>query len=230
MATPATAKRNQANYCSAASWPVQYAAARYRRKRMPWHEFDGDYVNRLIAGDPTTEAHFVEYFTEILECALRSRVRQPDLRTDMRQETFVRVLNALRNKHSLEHPERLGGFVLSVGRNVYRELLRKDGRFTGLPESESGAPDPRDNPEGLLVSAERKAIVRRILDKLSPKDRALLSDVMIEGMSKDDACQKHGVTRDYLRVLLFRARQRFRTELERSMVKTTGGGLRSYFW
>src|ERR1044071_10272839 len=75
------------------------------------YSFDGQYVERLIAGDPETERHFTEYFGDLLTLKLRSRLRSPALAEDARQETFVRVLTALKQKGSLANPESLGAFV-----------------------------------------------------------------------------------------------------------------------
>ena len=42
---------------------------------LPRYEFDGAYIQRLIAEDPETESHFSRYFGQLLTLKLRSRVR-----------------------------------------------------------------------------------------------------------------------------------------------------------
>ena len=91
--------------------------------------FDQDYVNRLTEGDPETEAHFTSYFGALLLIKLRGRLRSPQLVEDARQETFLRVLNVLRKKGGVQHPERLGAFVNSVCENVLSEMFRAGSRF-----------------------------------------------------------------------------------------------------
>src|SRR5438105_12319587 len=78
--------------------------------------FDGDYVRRLADGDPHVEEHFCAYFGELLYIKLRGRVRSTQLIEDVRQETFFRVLRNLRAK-GIDHPERLGAYVLAVCHN-----------------------------------------------------------------------------------------------------------------
>ena len=51
---------------------------------------------------------------------------------------------------------------------------------------------------------------RKVLDRLPEKDRRLLHDVFLEEKSKDEICREFGVDRDYLRVLLHRAKQSFK--------------------
>ena len=58
--------------------------------------FDGAYVERLRAGDASTEQHFVAYFEQLLRIKLRSRMLTSDQVDDLRQETFIRVIANLR--------------------------------------------------------------------------------------------------------------------------------------
>jgi RNA polymerase sigma-70 factor (ECF subfamily) len=53
--------------------------------------------------------------------------------------------------------------------------------------------------------------VRHVLDDLSERDRGLLRAVFLEERDKDEVCTELGVDRDYLRVLLHRAKGSFRT-------------------
>ena len=54
--------------------------------------FNWDYVRRLQEGDWETQRHFTWYFGRLLNSKVRSRVRSPHLREEVRQETFLRVL------------------------------------------------------------------------------------------------------------------------------------------
>ncbi|MFZ0413046.1 MAG: sigma factor-like helix-turn-helix DNA-binding protein, partial [Candidatus Acidiferrales bacterium] len=52
--------------------------------------------------------------------------------------------------------------------------------------------------------------VLKVLERLSAKDRQLLRRVFLEEKDKDEVCREFGVDRDYLRVLLHRAKRSFR--------------------
>jgi RNA polymerase sigma-70 factor (ECF subfamily) len=54
--------------------------------------------------------------------------------------------------------------------------------------------------------------VREILVDLPPRDRDLLKAVFLDERDRDEVCRQFGVDREYLRVLLFRAKQDFKTE------------------
>jgi RNA polymerase sigma-70 factor, ECF subfamily len=176
--------------------------------------FDNDYLARLREGDAETERHFVVHFSNAIRLSLRYRLRSWQLIDDIRQETFLRVLNFLRSDKSMDHPERLGAYVHSVSINVMMELLRASTRHPAMPEDAHEMVDHSVNPEGEAVNKERKDLVRSILDELPDKDRRILRAVFLEDADKDDVCKRFEVTRDYLRVLVHRAKIRFRTALD----------------
>jgi RNA polymerase sigma-70 factor, ECF subfamily len=76
-------------------------------------------------------------------------------------------------------------------------------------------PDGRPDTERELMAMEQRNQVRDVLDKMSDKNRKLLSAVFLEERSSDEICREFGVDADYLRVLLFRARNQFRQKLEK---------------
>jgi RNA polymerase sigma-70 factor (ECF subfamily) len=66
-----------------------------------------------------------------------------------------------------------------------------------------------------VVTRERKDLVRNILEELPEKDRRILRAVFLEDVDKADVCKRFDVNRDYLRVLVHRAKIRFRDALGR---------------
>ena len=62
-----------------------------------------------------------------------------------------------------------------------------------------------------LESRQAEEKVREILDQLPERDRRLLREVFLEERDKDDVCRDFGVDREYLRVLLHRAKQAFKS-------------------
>jgi RNA polymerase sigma-70 factor (ECF subfamily) len=59
---------------------------------------------------------------------------------------------------------------------------------------------------------EDRAHVRAIMETLPQKERQLLHWLFFEEADKDEVCRRLGIDRNYLRVLLHRAKQRFRAE------------------
>ena len=180
---------------------------------MELYPFDDDYVRRLQEGDRWTEEHFVRYFSELLLLKLRSRVRTLAALDDIRQEVFARVFRTLRAPDGLRDGRKLGAFVNSVCNNVLLESFRANGRVEPLADDVADVlKDPAPEVEERLVTGETKARVRSVIEQLQPKDAAILRAIFFEERDKDEVCRELGVDRDYLRVLLHRAKERFRSE------------------
>jgi RNA polymerase sigma-70 factor (ECF subfamily) len=175
--------------------------------------FDASYLERLQSGDARTEQHFARYFGELIRIKLRSRVSSREAIEDVRQETFVRVLALVRTRDGIKHPERLGSLVNSVCNLVllehYRSNKQVQARFDADPERALAAEESSESP--LFEADEAKRVVRRILDDLTERDRRLLQSVLLEERDKDEVCAEFGLSREYLRVLVHRAKQSFKT-------------------
>jgi RNA polymerase sigma-70 factor (ECF subfamily) len=189
---------------------------------LQFDSFDASYIEKLCAEDQRTQEHFVCYFTELLHIKLRSRLHSPQAIEDVRQETFARVLATLRKAGTLRQPERLGAFVNSVCNNVLFEYYRSSARNDSLddegqPEPQATGPDSLD----IVASLELKKKVREILMDLPVRDRSLLKAIFLDEKDRDEVCREFGVDREYLRVLIHRAKQEFKLEY----VKRIGLGL-----
>jgi len=183
------------------------------QRRMAGQQFDHDYLQALANSDQAVESHLISHFSRPVQLKLQARLRSPELVQDARQETFLRVLTYFRSGKTLDNPASLPGFVHTVCHNVALELLRGATRHDQLAEN---APEPADaapSPERQMMTAERQEIVRRLLKELAAKDRELLRRVLLEEEDKDAVCREFGVDRGYLRVLLHRARTRFKAAL-----------------
>ncbi|HVU45160.1 MAG TPA: sigma-70 family RNA polymerase sigma factor [Terracidiphilus sp.] len=189
---------------------------------LQFREFDAAYIENLRAGDVRTQEHFAAYFTELLHLKLRSRLQSPHAIEDVRQETFARVLTSLRKEGALRRPECLGAFVNTVCNNVLFEHYRMSSRSQSLDEE--GQPElPAANADvlGMVAARQLKEKVREILLDMPERDRSLLKAVFLDERDRDEVCRERGVDREYLRVLLHRAKQNFKT----AYVKRLGDGL-----
>lgn len=178
---------------------------------MQLQSFDESYVERLQAGDFRTQEHFVAYFSELIQLKLRSRLNSPQAIEDVRQETFTRVFTALRDG-KIRQPDRLGAFVNSMCNNVLLEHYRSFSRIDSLDDEEQPEiPAANIDVLGAIANKQTAEKIREILDKMPERDRRLLREVFLEERDKDEVCNDFGVDREYLRVLLHRAKQAFKS-------------------
>jgi RNA polymerase sigma-70 factor, ECF subfamily len=180
--------------------------------------FDNDYLERLRAGDAATEAHFVAYFDQLLRILLRARMLPLDKVEDITQETFRRVLAALRSAGAIRQPERFGAFVNSICKNALHERERVGKRNDPLDEVHYEMPDQAPDADTVLVTQQSREQVRQVLAGMPAKDRNLLRELFFLEKDKDEICRERGVDREYLRVLLHRAKTRFRIDFMAQVV------------
>jgi RNA polymerase sigma-70 factor (ECF subfamily) len=164
----------------------------------------------LRAADPVVEEHFAAYFSKLLMIKLRARGANAFTIHEITQETFFRVLKALRSPGGIQNEERLGAFVNAVCNNILFEQHRATSRFEPLRDdyAEHAASDPE--VEEAMLSAETRTAVRQVLEQLPDKDARVLRAIFIEERPKDEVCTELAVDRAYLRVLLHRAKNQFR--------------------
>ena len=180
---------------------------------LEFFAFDEAYVGRLREGEPSTESHFVAYFSQLIQIKLRARYLSPEVIEDLKQETFIRVIRSLRSEGGIRQGDRLGPFVNSVCNHVLLEHYRSGSKNVPLESDHLELPDKVLNLEALAISEETQRMVRSVLSQLPRRDQAILRSVFLEEMDKDDVCQRFGVGRDYLRVLLYRAKEKFRAAM-----------------
>lgn len=175
---------------------------------MDYYPFDDDYVRRLRDGDRVTEEHYSSYFPPKLQIVLRILGTRAEDVDDVIQDALMRVLvkvraNEIRDGHTF------GKYVVTTCRNIAKEEFRKSKKTEPLPDGKDW-PDP-DNPLNNAISRQQKALIRAVLAEMEERDATILRELYLDELEKDEICERHKVDRKYLRVLLHRARQKFRS-------------------
>ena len=129
----------------------------------------------------------------------------PDV-DDIVQEALTRFIVATR-ENKIRNAAALGAFLNGICRNVVSEYRRRLARDEPMPEV---VPEPpgRTLPESDLF--EIRDAIARGLDQLSPRDRNILRAYYLEEKSKDEILRSTGMTDENFRVVLCRAKDRFR--------------------
>jgi len=177
---------------------------------MDFFTFDDDYVRRLREGDRWTVEHFHSYFQDLLLIKLRRRLPSMQAIEDVRQEVFVRFFRSLRSAEGgLRDSRKLGAYMNTVCNNVLLEQYRQANRTEPLLDAHLDVATEDDIADA-LVSSEEQERVRAVIGELPKRDAAILRAVFLDERAPDDVCNEFGIDRNYLRVLLHRAKQKFR--------------------
>lgn len=172
---------------------------------MDLFAFDDLYVRRLKEHDHDTEAHFYQYFRPILFAKLSRSIPVQDI-DDVIQEVFVRVLPRL---DDVRDGHKFGAFVLGFCNNIVLERYRKTSRTEPLTEVHEQIVDKSD-VERDFFSQEAAAAVRLVLGDMRKRDAAILRALFLAEEKREDICRRFEVSPEYLGVVLYRAKERFR--------------------
>lgn len=171
---------------------------------------------RIQAGDRSAESELVERYSRGLLFQLRRLAGNPAWSEDLHQEAFRIVLEKLRRGEVAE-PEKLGGFLLGVARNLHRDDFRKRTRRGEGQEGEAfDSPDPAPGQLAQVLREEEAGLVREVIGELGgDRDRELLLRFYVAEEDKETICADLDLSPLHFNRVLFRARQRLKELLER---------------
>jgi RNA polymerase sigma factor (sigma-70 family) len=177
---------------------------------------DAELVERVRGGETR---HFEElvarYQDQVYALALRF-LRSPGDAEDLAQEAFLR---AFRGLEGFKGEARFSTWLYRVTWNLCADWLRRHRRpgregGTGLEEAAELA-DGRSDLEGGLLASEEKRAVRRSVDELDEKYRAVVVLLYYQKLSYEEIAAVLGLPLKTVETRLYRARRLLRESLER---------------
>ena len=176
-------------------------------------------ARRVHAGDRAAEDDLVRRYGRGLLFHLRRMTADAGLSDDLYQETFRVVLERLRGE-GVAAPERLAGFILGTGRNLFLAGWRRQGRRgerDAVDVTEVEVADPGPGQLDRVLREEETRRVRRLLAELpTGRDRQILFRFYVAEEDKGAICADLGLSSLHFNRVLFRARQRLRELLASS--------------
>ena len=151
---------------------------------------------------------------------LRRRCRDEHQAEDLTQETLLRAARHLDHLHRVQRPT---SWALQIAANVHLDHARKESwqtlappdhaAFLAIPGSEpvpgeGGGPQLYRVGEREVDGDDLSEAVRQVWGRLLERDRVVLASFYLEGGGTRAAASACGVTRDLVKVRLFRARRR----------------------
>ncbi|HVX67393.1 MAG TPA: sigma-70 family RNA polymerase sigma factor [Bryobacteraceae bacterium] len=134
---------------------------------------------------------------------------------DLSQEVFIK---ALQRRDQLKDADKAAHWLSRIATNTAIDFLRRHGRVTFCDIDEAADPIPSstsDNPEQLLLRAERETMLSGGLQVLTPRERAALVLRDIEGLPAEEVARNLGCSKATVRSHIANARVKFRRYLGR---------------
>lgn len=125
---------------------------------------------------------------------------------DITQETLIRLWLRRATLNAAADAEALG---LTVCLNLAKDALSRAGRNYEQIDNmdENFAPDSSQNAIDALTANDRRNLIREIINRLPPRQRAVVQLRDIEGKSYREIAELMQLTEEQVKVTLFRARQ-----------------------
>jgi RNA polymerase sigma-70 factor (ECF subfamily) len=151
-----------------------------------------------------------------LRSLILRRVRNPEVAADILQDAIVTTLEKLKSGE-ISRPENIGGYLYRVALNHLRNHRRKDRASLSTSDGLESLAQSEADPEWDRVGHPEWALAaRRVLEEMStPRDRELLIRFYLNDEEKESICRCLGLSDEHFNRVVFRARNRFRTLLER---------------
>lgn len=169
---------------------------------------DSDLVTNVRQGDSTAEgALYEKYASRIYFLALSELHSKMDAE-DVRAETFLRVIQALR-QDKLRSAAALPSFIVGIALNVIREHVRLNYKAQQLDGCELKLVGEH-SLEAAFLDAETNEAIRSVAGKLKPRERDFLRMYYYEERSKEEIAVSLGIKEERLRLIKSRALKSFR--------------------
>ena len=168
---------------------------------------DSDLVANVREGDAGAETSLYEKYATRVYFLAFNETRSAQDAEDVRGETFLRVIQALR-QDKLRSADSLPSFIVGIALNVIREHTRTKYKTEQLDGSELNLLG-LGSMESALLDAETKQAVKEAASKLKPRERDFLRLYYYDELSKEEIARSLGVKEDRVRLIKSRALKSF---------------------
>lgn len=173
-------------------------------------------VSRIRSGETDAEAVLYEKFSSRVYFTALSETHSQTDAEDIRAETFLRVIQALR-ADKLRSADSLPSFIVGFTLNVVREYIRKKYRADSLEDYEYDIAS-NESLEQAFLDEETSRALQEALHHLKPREQEFLRMYFYEELPKEEIARKLGINEERVRLIKSRALQSFR-EIYRKMTQ-----------
>jgi RNA polymerase sigma factor (sigma-70 family) len=183
---------------------------------MPSRAKDRESLRRARQGDRSAFAELVERHYPLLLASCRRALSDADLARDAAQQA---TLGAMLGLDRLRDDERFGAWLIGIGLNVCRALLRDRGRYAasldavdddrGTAQQCAAGPDPALRAESEDIGAQ----VRNAIAALPQGQRDAVALFYLAGLTHTEIADQLGTEPGAIKTRLYKARHSMRAPL-----------------
>jgi RNA polymerase sigma-70 factor, ECF subfamily len=178
---------------------------------------DNELVSNVEQGDKLAEGALYEKYSSRVYFLALGELHSREDAEDVRAETFLRVLQALR-QGQLRKPDSLPSYIVGIALNVIREFTRKKSATEPLDGRDLEAAGER-SAESAFLDQETRLAIADVAKRLKPRDREFLRMFYYEELPREEIARVLGVSEERVRLIKSRALKRFREVYEKLKIK-----------
>jgi RNA polymerase sigma-70 factor (ECF subfamily) len=164
-------------------------------------------VAAAVGGDRQAEGALCRRFAPAVRTYWRRRLRGADAIDEATQDVFLRLVQALR-AGAIDDPERVGGFILGICKNVARERARQQERRSELWEQFGSAlASLEDEPK---QASYQLAQLEDCISQMTIRSRDVIRGAFIDGHTASEIAARLAMTEGNVRVVRHRALETLR--------------------
>ena len=117
------------------------------------------------------------------------------------------------------------GFIRTVALRRASEAIGeriRDRLSEASDEVRSNFPDVHPDPERLLLHQEKIAVMKKVLEAMSPRDRNVLTRFYLHDQKRKQICDEMNLTETQFRLLKSRAKSRFAELIQKRVADQRG--------
>ena len=152
-------------------------------------------------------ALYEKYSAKVYYLALRES-KSPQDAEDVRGETFLRVLQAIRDDR-VRSTASLPAFIIGVTRNVLNELYARRRQAGGVVQPDAASLVARSH-ERFFLDREVLLAIEKTIQRLKSRERTILHMCYYEELSTTEIARRMSIAPERVRLVKSRALKRFR--------------------
>ena len=180
---------------------------------MEMQQTDRDILIRCRRGDRAAFRRVVETHQRMVFSLSLKMLCDEEEAKDIVQETFIRVWQSI-GEYDPERP--FATWLYTIATRLCLDRLKGMKRIVPLPDDDSVLRQFAENTDSqrTLENSEWVAIVRRLTEGLSEKQRLVFTLCQLEGLSSQEVTQITGLDASQVKSNLYVARQTIRKQLK----------------
>ena len=171
-----------------------------------------DIVTRINNGDQSAEIELIDFYSDRLQYILTRKFSDPDICKDALQDTFIIVLNKIKNG-LINDSTKLTAFIRSTAINSALMIIRKNKKY--IDASDSNIINNLTTPDlSSSEQIEQRQLATMVIDIINSlkneRDRTILTSFYISQLDKLQICQQLDITPNHFDKVIYRSKQRLK--------------------